>query len=256
MGERSSQGNCPRCPRWLSPWVTCKNFYASTFTKNIKQNLDPFLLQLKQRSQKQHGKKHGMMVSYERNQVLCTGRGMSFPAARANSASTSSAIVQVGEFGVHTGCVRVKKTTSTSSIGHKQKYVNVPLSVALRIPTKHRGVQIKAGLEFVCKVVGYDPVGDGGSPLLTVQSDYKEEVVAARKNATDDGHEIENIAHLDEFAAADDVTEEYREILENLADDDEEDCENLDVDEEEEEEDEFEWLGKGKERLENIEKLL
>ena len=103
--------------------------------------------------------------------------------------------------------------------------------------------------------MGYDPVGDGGSPLLTVQSDYKEEVVAARKNATDDGHEIENIAHLDEFAAADDVTEEYREILENLADDDEEDCENLDVDEEEEE-DEFEWLGKGKERLENIEKLL
>jgi len=140
MGERSSQGNCPRCPRWLSPWVTCKNFYASTFTKNIKQNLDPFLLQLKQRSQKQHGKKHGMMVSYERNQVLCTGRGMSFPAARANSES----------------------------------------------------------------------------PLLTVQSDYKEEVVAARKNATDDGHEIENIAFLDEFAAADDVTEEYREILENL----------------------------------------
>ena len=140
VGERSSQGNCPRCPRWLSPWVTCKNFYASTFTKNIKQNLDPFLLQLKQRSQKQHGKKHGMMVSYERNQVLCTGRGMSFPAARANSES----------------------------------------------------------------------------PLLTVQSDYKEEVVAARKNATDDGHEIENIAFLDEFAAADDVTEEYREILENL----------------------------------------
>ncbi|GMI50118.1 hypothetical protein ScalyP_jg2620 [Parmales sp. scaly parma] len=258
-GRRTKQsGKLSSLPTMALPLGDVKRFYASTFTKNIKQNLDPFLLQLKQRSQKQHGKKHGAVVSYDeqRNQVLCTGRGMSFPAARANSASTSSAIVQVGEFGVHTGCVRVKKTTSTSSIGHKQKYVNVPLSVALRIPTKHRGVQIKAGLEFVCKVVGYDPVGDGGSPLLTVQSDYKEEVVAARKNATDDGHEIENIAHLDEFAAADDVTEEYREILENLADDDEEDCENLDVDEEEEEEDEFEWLGKGKERLENIEKLL